>query len=187
MVYIGHIRLGGDMSENLNVGTRRRFWITVVAIVIALIFLYFYRPFETYLVQAVPNARFSNSIFWFASTAGIIIYVVAHWSSFRHKMSSQITSLDAGALVFDTLQTSILIAVIFLAGATLQSIAILAIKLMNSDPLVGSGIGSTLISIVLLLILTLLFYLLHHLMRTFRDGWSARKSPPRTVRSVSNS
>ena len=175
------------MSENSMVSRNPRFWITLVAIIIALIFLYFYRPFETYLVEAVPNARFSNSIFWFASTAGIIIYVVAHWSSFRQKMSSQVATLDAGALVFDTLQTSILVAVIFLAGATLQSIAILALKLMSSGPLVGSGIGSTLISIVLLLILTLLFYLLHHLIRTFRDGWSARKAPPRTANTVSNS
>lgn len=173
------------MSDTITVSQRPRFWITVIAIVIGLIFLYFYAPFETFLVEAIPNARFSNVIFWFASTVGIITYVVAHWSSFRQKLSADVTSLDVGALVFDTLQTSILIAVIFLAGATLQSVAILALHLMGDGPLIGSGLGATLISIVLLLILTLLFYLLHHLVRAFRDGWSTRRTRPYPMRRTS--
>lgn len=158
----------------------------MIAIVIALIFLYFYAPFETFLVETIPNARAGNVIFWFASTVGIITYVVAHWSSFRHKMASQVTSLDVSALVFDTLQTAILVAVIFLAGAVLQSVAMLAVHLMSNDPIVGSGLGGTLLAIVVLLILMLLFYLLHHLVRTFRDGWTARKTPPHLVRRASN-
>lgn len=175
------------MNENLSVSQHPRFWITVVAIVIALIFLYFYQPFETFLVEAIPNARFSNVIFWFASTVGIITYVVAHWSSFRQKLSAQVTSLDASALVFDTLQTSILIAVIFLAGATLQSVAILALHLMSDEAMFGSGLGGTLLAIILLLILTLLFFLLHHLVRAFRDGWTTRRSHPHTMRRASSS
>ncbi len=170
------------MSENFTVSRRPRFWITVLAIIIGLIFLYFYAPFEKFLVEAIPNARFSNVIFWFASTVGIIIYVVSHWNSFRQKLSAQVTSLDVGALVFDTLQISILIAVIFLAGATLQSVAMLALHLMGNDPIVGAGLGGNLLAIVLLLILMLLFYLLHHLVRAFRDGWATRRPPPRGSR-----
>ncbi len=175
------------MNENPSVNQRLRFWITVVAIIIALIFLYFYQPFETFLVEAIPNARFSNVIFWFTSAVGVIVYVVSHWSSFRQKLSAQVTSLDASALVFDTLQTSILIAVIFLAGATLQSVAILALNLMSDQALFGSGLGGTLLAIILLLILTLLFFLLHHLVRAFRDGWTTRSSRPHPMRRASNS
>ena len=54
-----------------------------LALVIVLIFLYFYPPFEAYLAAAIPEIRFTNVIFWFASLVGIIAYVVSHWSSFR--------------------------------------------------------------------------------------------------------
>ncbi len=170
------------MTEQFTVSRRPRFWITVVAIVIGLIFLYFYAPFEKFLVEAIPNARFSNVFFWFVSAVGIITYVVSHWSSFRQSLSSQVTSLDVSTLVFDTLQISILIAVIFLAGATLQAVAMLAMHLMGSGPIVGAGLGENLLAIVLLLIFALLFYLLHHLVRAFRDGWTARSAPPHMAR-----
>lgn len=174
------------MSENAIISQRPRFWITLIALIIALIFLYFYAPFETFLSEAIVNARAGNVIFWFASSVGIITYIVAHWSSFRQKMSSEVTALDVSALVFDTLQTAILVAVIFLAGATLQAVAMLAVHLIGDDPIVGSGLGGNLLAIVLLLILMLLFFLLHRLVRTFRDGWSTLKAPPRVARQVSN-
>ena len=173
------------MSDQTNVSRRPRFWITVIAIVIALIFLYFYAPFEKYLVDSIPHVRFSNVIFWFASAVGVVAYVVAHWSSFRENLSAKVTSLDVTSLVYDTLQISILIAVIFLAGATIQAVVMLALNLMADGPIIGSGMGESLLAIVLLLVLALLFYLLHHLVRAFRTGWTVRKAPPRRARSVS--
>ena len=175
------------MNETSPVSRRPRFWITVVAIVIALIFLYFYAPFETFLMGAIPNVGFTNVIFWFASAVGVIAYVVAHWSSFRENLSAQVTSLDVSALVFDTLQTAILIAVIFLAGATLQAVVMLALHLMSDGPIIGAGLGESLLAIILLLIFALLFYLLHHLVRAFRQGWNVRRAPPRTMRRMSGS
>lgn len=174
------------MTETEATSRRPRFWVTVIAIVIALIFLYFYAPFEKFLVESIPNVRFTNVIFWFASAVGVIVYVVAHWSSFREKLSSQVTSLDVTGLVYDTLQTSILIAMIFLAGATLQAVAMLALHLMGDGPIIGSGLGESLLAIILLLILALLFYLLHHLVRAFRHGWTVRKAPPRPMRRASS-
>lgn len=173
------------MTDNTLISRRPRFWITVVAIVIGLIFLYFYEPFETFLIESIPGAGVSNVIFWFASAVGVIAYVVAHWSSFSQKLSAQATSMDVTALVFDTLQISILIAVIFLAGATLQAVAMLAMHFMGDDPIIGSGLGENLLAIVLLLILALLFNLLHYLVRAFREGWTTRKAPPRVVRQSS--
>lgn len=174
------------MTENASASRRPRFWIGVVAIVIGLIFLYFYQPFEKFIIDAIPKARFSNVIFWFASTVGVIAYVVAHWSSFRQNLSSQIASLDVTTLVFDTLQIAILIAVIFLAGATLQAVAMLALHLMGDSPLIGAGLGQNLLAIVLLLVFALLFCLLHYLVRSFRDGWTVRRAPPRGMRRASN-
>lgn len=167
------------MSEQLVVSRRPRLWITLLAIVLGLIFLAFYEPFEAYLTAAIPNIHFTNVVFWFASVVGVIAYVVSHWTSFRQNLSSKATSLDVTGLVFNTLQISILIAVIFLAGATLQAVAMLALKLTGAGPLIGSGLGESLLSIILLLLLALLFYLLHYLVRAFRDGWTTRRAPPR--------
>jgi hypothetical protein len=86
-------------------------------------------------------------------------------------------------LVFDTLQVSILIAVIFCAGATLQAVAMLAEHLMSAAPIIGSGLGENLLAIVLLVIMAVLFYLLHHVVRAFRDGWQTRRPPRFTISS----
>ena len=166
------------MQDDTGASRRPRFWFGLIAIVILLIFLYFYAPFETFIRESIPKVRFTNVVFWFASAVGIIAYVVSHWSSFRQNLSAQVTSLDAQKLVFDTLQISILIAVIFLAGATLQAVAMLALHLMGDGPIIGAGLGENLLAIVLLLIFALLFYLLHHLLKAFREGWTRRKAPP---------
>lgn len=166
-------------SREDTVTHRPRFWITLVAVIIGLVFLYFYPPFEKFIKDAIPNIHFTNVVFWFAAVVGVIAYVVSHWSSFRQNLSSRITSLDASTLVFNTLQISILIALIFLAGAALQAVAMLALHLTGEGPIIGSGLGENLLAIVLLLILALLFYLLHFLVRSSREGWTAPRTPHR--------
>ena len=115
-------------------GTRA--WMVTVAVIIGLIFLYFYQPFETYLVERIPHVHFSNVIFWFACLVAVIGYVFAHWQSFRHHIFGASGALDAESLVFDTLQVAILTAVIFSAGATLQAIVMLGEHLMNRGPII---------------------------------------------------
>ena len=156
---------------------RYRFWFWLIAIVIFLIFLYFYAPFEKFLVASIPNIHFSNVLFWFASLIGILAFIVAHWQSFRQHIFGG-GELDVSGLVFDTLQTSILVAVIFCAGATLQAVEMLAEHLMGHGNIIDGAFGSTLVSIVILVILTVLFYLLHYVVRAFRDGWHTRRPPP---------
>jgi len=161
-------------------GRRRpRFWITVIALIILLIFLYFYPPFEAYLVANIPNVRFSNVVFWFASLVGVIGYVVAQWQSFRTEIFRNVSELRVEQLVFDTLQASILIAVIFCAGATLQAVEMLGEHLVDRGPIIDPAFGEKLLAIVLLVILAILFYLLHFVVRGFRGGWSQRRLPPR--------
>jgi len=161
-------------------GRRRpRFWITVIALIILLIFLYFYPPFEAYLVENIPNVRFSNVVFWFASLVGVIGYVVAQWQSFRTEIFRNVSELRVEQLVFDTLQASILIAVIFCAGATLQAVEMLGEHLVDRGPIIDPAFGEKLLAIVLLVILAILFYLLHFVVRGFRGGRSQRRLPPR--------
>lgn len=160
-----------------------RFWIILVGVLILLIFLYFYQPFEAYLVANIPNIRFSNVIFWFASLVGVVGYAFAHWQAFRRHIVRSAGELQVESLVFDTLQIAILTAVIFTAGATLQAIEMLSVYLMERGPIFDRLFGEKLLAIVLLVILAILFYLLHQLVRSFRLGWHPRRPPPRVSTS----
>ncbi len=158
---------------------QQHFWMWIVAIVILLIFLYFYRPFETYLVGHIPFIHFGNVIFWFTSLVGIIVYALAHWQSFRGEIFRNVTELNVDTLVFDTLQAAILVAVMFCAGATLQAIEVLSEYFANRGPIFDPAFGAKLVAIVVLVILAVLFYLLHYVVRALRTGWRPRSAPPR--------
>ena len=158
---------------------QQQFWIGVVAVIILLIFLYFYRPFEAYLLARIPFIHFSNVIFWFASLVGIVTYAFAHWQSFRSEIFRNVTELNVDTLVFDTLQAAILVAVIFCAGATLQAIEVLSQYFVNRGPIFDAAFGEKLLAIFLLVILAVIFYLLHYVVRALRTGWRPRSAPPR--------
>ena len=158
---------------------QQQFWSGVVAVIILLIFLYFYRPFEAYLVAHIPFIHFSNIIFWFASLVGIVAYAFAHWQSFRNEIFRNVAELNVDTLVFDNLQAAILVAVIFCAGATLQAIEVLSEYFVSRGPIFDPAFGERLLAIILLVILALLFYLLHYAVRALRTGWRARTAPPR--------
>ncbi len=172
-----------ETAPDTGPSRRAKFWIGVICVLIILIFLYFYEPFEVYLVASIPNVHFSNVIFWFASLVGVIGYAVAHWQSFRAHILRSPAGLEVDALVFDTLQTAILVAVIFAAGATLQAIEVLAEHLMTRGAIIDPVFGEKLLAIILLVVLAILFYLLHHLVRAFRVGWHPRRPPPRVSAS----
>ena len=156
-----------------------------MAVIVLLIFLYFYPPFEAYVADSIPNIHFSNIVFWFASLVGVIGYAIAHWQSFRRNIFRSVSDLATEGLVFDTLQVAILIAVIVCAGATLQAIVMLGEHLVNRGPIIDPTFGEKLLAIILLVILTIVFFLLHHLVRAFRVGWHPRKPPPRVPTSSS--
>ena len=90
-------------------------------------------------------------------------------------MFRAVTELDVEGLVYDTLQITVLTGVIFVAGATLQSVEMLGEHLMSGAPVLDAGFGRRLASIVMLVILIILFYLLHQLIRAFRLGWRPRR------------
>ena len=166
------------MSDHQAQRRGPRFWIVLIAIIIALLFLYFYRPFQDYLSAAIPNIHFSNVLFWFASLIGVVTYAVSHWHSFRHNIYRAGTELDVEGLVYDTLQITVLVGVIFVAGATLQSVEMLGEHLMSGGPVIDAAFGRRLASVLLLLLLIIAFYLLHQLIRAFRSGWRPGRTPP---------
>ncbi len=158
---------------------QQQVWIGIVALIILLIFLYFYRPFETYLLAHIPFIHFSNVVFWFASLVGIAAYAFAHWQSFRSEIFRNVTELNVDTLVFDTLQAAILVTVIFCAGATLQAIEVLSEYFVNRGPIFDAAFGEKLLAIFLLVIFAVIFFLLHYVVRALRTGWRPRSAPPR--------
>ena len=157
----------------------RRFWLVLIAVVILLIVLYFYRPFETYLVEAVPNIRFGNIIFWFASLIGAAAFALGHWQSFKRNIFQESSPPQAEALVFESLQITLLTAVIFSAGATLQAVEGMSVYLMERGPIIDFAFGEKLLSIIILVLITIVFYLLHLAVRAIRTGWSPLTHPAR--------
>src|ERR1700733_13580211 len=132
---------------------QQQFWSAVVAAIILLVFLYFYQPFERYLVAHIPFIHFSNVVFWFASLVGVLAYAFSHWQSFRSEFFRNVTELNVDNLVFDTLQAAILASVIFCAGATLQALEMLSEYFVNRGPIIDAAFGSRILSIVVLVIL----------------------------------
>ena len=168
-----------DMDQTTTGSRPRGFWIILVGLIIILIFLYFYRPFEEYFLEGITHIHSYNIIFWFAALVGVVGYAMAHWQSFRQRIFRPVSELDSEELVFDSLQISILIAVIVCAGATLQAIEMLSEHLINSGPIIDPAFGRKLLSIILLVILAVAFYLLHHVVRAFRTGWRPKRPPGR--------
>lgn len=166
-------------DPNIRFWQRPRFWFWLVALVILLITLYFYDPFTTYLVAGVPKIRFSNIVFWFTSLVGVVGFAIAHWQSFRRNIWHAAGAPNVEALVFDSLQVSMMTAVIFSAGAALQGVEILSEYLLGRGDIISADFGSRILAIVLLLILTIVFFLLHLLLRGIRRGWSPGRRPPR--------
>ena len=168
------------MAQDTEQSYRPRSWIILVGVIILLVFLYFYKPFEAFLIESIPGIRFDNVIFWFASLVGVIAYAAAHWQSFHRNIVRGGADLDDGRLVFDTLQTAILVAVIFTAGAIIQAVEMLAEHLISRESVIDAAFGEKLLAIILLVIFALLLYLLHHVIRSVRDGWSTKR-PPQSV------
>lgn len=167
------------MAQETDTSRKPKFWFALIAVIILLIFLYFYQPFESYVSASIPLIKSDSIIFWFTSVVGVICYAIAHWQSFLRNIFRGSGGMNAEELVFDTLQTAILIAVIFAAGATLQAIAMLSEHLIERGPIIDPAFGEKLLAIVLLVLLAIVFYLLHYVVRAFRVGWRPRRPPPR--------
>lgn len=168
------------MADGSEKSAQARLWIKILALIILLIFLYFYQPFENYLTASIPEIRFSNVIFWFATLTGVIGYVLAHWQSFKRHLFRPVNDLQVEDLVFETVQAAIMVAVIFAAGAMLQSVVILGQYLVSVEPAPDGAMAERLLSIFILLIIAILLILLHALVRAFRGGWADRRRPPRS-------
>jgi len=157
-----------------------RFWIGLVYLVVFLLFLYFYEPFNQYLTQAVTNVHFDNVIIWFVSVIAVCGFALSHWQSFQKHIFRKEGEPDIKGLVFDTLQTILLTGIIIFSGSALQEILIISRHLLSGNGVLTAEFGNKMLGLLALALLTILFFLLHMAVRVFRRGIkSQRWEPPK--------
>ena len=147
----------------------RLFWALVgyVAFIVILIFLYFYKPFEDFFTLVINGLGYDNTMFWVVLLAGIIGFCAYHWRAYRLYIVQQ-HSVDG--MVLASLRGSAFIAVLFCAGAAVQSMEILCVYLLQPGYTLGAEFGSRLGAVVALVVLTVIFCLIAWLLKVVRQN-----------------
>ena len=147
----------------------RLFWALVgyVAFIVILIFLYFYKPFEDFFTLVINGLGYDNAMFWVVLIAAIVGFCAFHWRAYRLYIVQR-RSIDG--MVLASLRGSAFIAVLFCAGAAVQSLLIICAYLLQPDYSLGSEFGSRLGAVVALVILTVCFCLIYWVLKVIRQA-----------------
>jgi hypothetical protein len=147
----------------------RLFWALVgyVAFIVILIFLYFYKPFEDFFTLVINGLGYDNAMFWVVLIAAIVGFCAFHWRAYRLYIVQR-RSIDG--MVLASLRGSAFIAVLFCAGAAVQSLLILCAYLLQPDYSLGTEFGSRLGAVVALVILTVCFCLIYWVLKVIRQA-----------------
>ena len=118
----------------------RLFWALAgyVAFIVILIFLYFYKPFEDFFTLVINGLGYDNAMFWVVLIAAIVGFCAYHWRAYRLYIVQR-HSVDG--MVLASLRGSAFIAILFCAGAAVQSLLILCVYLLQSDYSLGAEFG----------------------------------------------
>lgn len=143
------------------------FWTLVgfIVYIVVLIFLYFFKPFETLFVTIVNGLSYDNAIFWAVLVIAIIGFCTFHWRAYRLHIVQQ-NSIER--MVMSSLRGSTFTAILLSAGATLQSVQILCHYLLVDGYSLGAEFGKHLAAVVALVILTGVFCIIFWLLRVIR-------------------
>ena len=143
----------------------RWFWTLVgfVAFIIALIFLYFFQPFEVLFTQVLSGIGHDNAIFWAVVIVAIVGFCAFHWRAYRLHIVQQ---HQVEAMILTSLRGSAFIAILLSAGAALQAVQILCVYLLQDDYALGEAFGTRLAAVVALVLLTGVFCIISWLLQT---------------------
>ena len=143
------------------------FWTLVgfLALIIVLLFLYFYPPFELLFSSVLNGLSFSNVIFWAALVIGIIGFCLYHWYAYRVYVVGR---QNVEAMVLSSLQGSTFVAVLVSGGAALQAVQILCVYLLSDGYSLDAEFGARLVAVISLVVLTAVFGVIFWLLKTIR-------------------
>ena len=147
----------------------RLFWALVgyVAFIVILIFLYFYKPFEDFFTLVINGLGYNNAMFWVVLIAGIVGFCAFHWRAYRLYIVQR-RSVDG--MVLASLRGSAFVAILFCAGAAVQSLLILCAYLLQPEYTLDAEFGTRLGAVVALVILTVCFCLIYWVLKAIRQA-----------------
>lgn len=147
------------------------FWTLIgfLAYIIVLIFLFFYQPFRVLFDMVVNGISFDNIVFWVAIITAIVGFCTYHWQAYQHNI---VRSPSIENMVSSSLRGSTFIAVLLSGGATLQSVLMFCLHLLNNGYAMDSRFGLRLGAIVALVILTGVFCVIYWLLKVVRSHQS---------------
>ena len=148
------------------------FWTLVgfVLFIIALIFLYFFKPFEELFTLVIRGIGYHNVIFWVAVIIAIVGFYSYHWRAYQVHLAH---SHGFEAMVLSSLRGSAFAAILLSAGAALQSVQILCVYLLRADYSLDAEFGRRLAAVVALVILTGAFCITFWLLKQVRPAPSS--------------
>ncbi len=147
------------------------FWTLVgfVVLIVVLVFLYFYPPFEDLFVLVLNGVGYDNAIFWAALIVGIVGFCAYHWHAYRVHIVRQ-GSVEA--MVLSSLRGSTFTAILLSGGAALQAVQIFCVYLLQPGFELGGEFGTRLAAVVALVVLTGVFCVIFWLLKIIRPAAS---------------
>ncbi|NKC13248.1 MAG: hypothetical protein GKR94_13945 [Gammaproteobacteria bacterium] len=148
------------------------FWTLIgfIVYIIALIFLYFFKPFEDLFVLVLNGISYQNIIFWVALFVGVIGFCTYHWRAYRIHI---IGEHNVEAMVMSSLRGSALTAIILCGGAMLQSVQILCAHMLAVGFSFEDGFGRHLGAVLAMVVLTAVFCVVYWLLKVLRRSHAA--------------
>ena len=145
------------------------FWTLVgfLLLILVLIFLYFFQPFEDLFTLVLNGVSYSNAIFWVALIIGIIGFCTFHWHAYKVHIVQQ---RSVESMVLTSLRGSTFTAILLSGGAALQTVQNLCVFLLQNGYGFDSNFGKRIAATIALVIITGIFCVIFWLLKLIRQA-----------------
>ena len=143
------------------------FWTLVgfLLLILVLVFLYFFQPFEDLFTLVLNGISYSNAIFWVALIIGIIGFCTFHWHAYKVHIVQQ---RSVESMVLTSLRGSTFTAILLSGGATLQAVQNLCVFLLQNGYGFDSNFGKRIAATIALVTITGIFCVIFRLLKLIR-------------------
>lgn len=143
------------------------FWTLVgfLLLILVLIFLYFFQPFEDLFTLVLNGVSYSNAIFWVALIIGIIGFCTFLWHAYKVHIVQQ---RSVESMVLTSLRGSTFTAILLSGGATLQAVQNLCVFLLQNGYGFDSSFGKRIAATIALVTITGIFCVIFWLLKLIR-------------------
>ena len=145
------------------------FWTLVgfLLLILVLVFLYFFQPFEDLFTLVLNGISYSNAVFWVALIIGIIGFCTFHWHAYKVHIVQQ---RSVESMVLTSLRGSTFTAILLSGGATLQAVQNLCVFLLQNGYGFDSNFGKRIAATIALVTITGIFCVIFWLLKLIRPA-----------------